>query len=1022
MARDAGTAKAYAGVMEFRILGPLEVSENGEAISIGGRKERALLALLVVNAPSAVSVDRMADELWGDEAPPTAIKTLRSYVSRLRRRLGEGASLITVGSGYALDIGPDEIDAARFERLLGASLEHQRTDAHLLAAEQLADALSLWRGTALADLDDHPFAQLEATRLEGRRLEALEARIASDLELGRHRRLITELEELVERHPLRETFWSQLMLAFYRSGRQADALRAFQSASTRLGQELGIEPSLELRRLEEAILLQDRSIESPTHVPISHNLPSPRDSFIGREAELGDIIRLLTDYRCVTLTGVGGCGKTRLGLEAARQALEDNPDGARYIELASLSDADTLAEHVLLSFGEPGSHAADPGRVLVDHLQNRRFLLVFDNCEHLVAPVAELADRLLDGCASLSILATSRERLGIGGEANFHVSPLAVPAMDDQLEEVRKAEAVRLFVDRVRNHQHDFEVDEHSRTDVVRICRTLDGIPLALELAAARARTMSLPHLVERLEERFALLTQGSRTAPPRQQTLRAAIDWSHDLLSDGARRLLRRLALFGGGLTLDAACSVAGDDDEAATLDALDELVDKSIIEVDDGRYRLLETIRQYAFEQLVLAAEAPSIGRRFRDWFTRLAENADSEIRGAEQRRWWTRLEHEHDNLRAAIRWCLNNDDPDGALRLTSAMGWFWFMRGYWREAARWLERGLDAERASALWRAHAITRAGAGEIIRANLTFAPYLDEALQIYQSNGDRAGLAWLTFLRGYVAAYTDEAEARERLDESYGLYAELDDAWGMAFVSRYIGDLSEGADAVVGHHMASRDGFAALGDRWNVAFTLYNLGGWYFSVNRLAESEEVCSEARAIAAEIGDVVWYAHATRTIGMAAYAGGDHLRAEAFLREALDDLELIGDETCAVTMNSFLGMVELQRGRLGPAARYLGAALRGVLSVDSSGRRGGDHLVRAALLAAAAGDLEAAARFAGAPAPTTTLSPTYEMERDRLDSLLAGLDTGVRVAITTGAGQQAIPDIIGEAVAWFERLDNA
>jgi predicted ATPase/DNA-binding SARP family transcriptional activator len=1007
--------------MEFRILGPLEVSHTGEAVAIGGRKEKALLALLVVNAGTAVSVDRMVDELWGDETPPTATKTLRSYISRLRRRLGDGASLITVGSAYMLETEPNEIDAARFERLLDASLEHQRADAHLLAADRLADALKLWRGKALADLDDHPFAQLEATRLERRRLEALEARITSDLALGRHRRLIAELEELVERHPLAETFWSQLMLAFYRSGRQADALRAFQSASALLGEELGIEPSIELRRLEEAILLQDASIESPTTVPISHNIPNPRDSFIGRETELADISRLLTDYRCVTLTGVGGCGKTRLGLEAARQALETHPDGARYIELAALSDPDTLAEHVLLSFGEPGSHAADPGRVLVDHLRDKRFLLVFDNCEHLVAPTAELVDRLLDGCAGLSVLATSREHLGIGGEANFHVRPLAVPAIDDELEDVLIAEAVRLFVDRVRIHQHDFAVDDPIRADVVRICRTLDGIPLALELAAARARTMSPVDLGARLDERFALLTQGSRTAPPRQQTLRAAIDWSYDLLSDQARRLLRRLALFAGGLTLDAASSVAGDDDTTATLDTLDELVDKSLIEVDNGRYRLLETIRQYAFEQLVLAAEAPATGRRFRDWFTNLAERADSGMRGADQRDWWTRLEHEHDNVRAAIGWSLTNDDPDGALRLISAMGWFWFVRGYWREAARWIHRGLDIEGAAPLWRAHAITRAGCGEIIRANLTFAPYLEEALEVYRTERDRSSLAWVTFLRGYVAAYSDESEARVRLDESHALFEQLGDPWGMAFVSRYLGDLAADPEAVVRHHLLSRDGFAALGDRWNVAFTLYNLGGWYLGANRLAESEDVCDQAREIAAEIGDVVWYAHATRTVGMAAFAGGDHLRAEAFLREALDDLELIGDETCAVTMNSFLGMVELGRGRMRPAAKHLGSALRGVLAVDSSGRRGGDHLVRTALLVAGAGDLEAAARFAGTSAPTTTLSPTYETERDRLDSLLAGLDDGVRGTITADAGQHAIPDIIGEAVSWLERLDD-
>ena len=628
-------------------------------------------------------------------------------------------------------------------------------------------------------------------------------------------------------------------------------------------------------------------------------------------------------------------------------------------------------------------------------------------------------DRLLDGCASLSILATSREPLGIGGEANFHVSPLAVPEVDADLASVRDAEAVRLLVDRVRTHHHGFAVDEDNRADVVSICRTLDGIPLALELAAARARTMSPRDLAERLDERFALLTQGSRTASPRQQTLRAAIDWSHDMLTDEARCLLRRLALFAGGLTLESACSVAGEDDEGATLAALDELVDKSLIEIDDGRYRLLETIRQYAFEQLVVGAEAPGVGRRFRDWFTTLAESADSGIRGADQRDWWTGLEREHDNVRTAISWSLNSDDPDGALRLISAMGWFWFVRGYWREAARWLHRGLETEGASALWRAHAITRCGCGEIIRANLTFAPYLDEALEVYQIEEGRSNLAWVTFLRGYVAEYTDESEARALLTESCAMYTALGDPWGVAFVNRYLGDVAEEPEAAVRHHLASRDGFAALGDRWNVAFTLYNLGAIYLNLGQLAESEETCEQARVIAGEIGDVVWYAHATRTIGMAAYAGGDHLRAEPFLREALDDLELIGDQTCAVTMNSYLGMVELGRGRFRHAARHLSAALQGVLAVDSSGRRGASHLLRTALLAAAVGDLDVAARLAEPARTVTVESPTFVAEQDQLEVFLTALDPGVLQAISEEVAQLPIPDVIGEALAWCDQL---
>lgn len=1010
--------------MDFRILGPLEVAEDDGPVQVRGRMEEALLALLVVNAGTAVSVDVVAEELWGDHPPPTAIKTVRSYVSRLRRRLGEAVNIETTGSGYALNTDRTTIDAFRFEDLLNSAIEHRRGGFHELAASELASALDEWRGPVLAGLEDHNFARMEAARLDSRRLEALEARLASDLELGRHRQLVAELEQLVSAHPHHEAFWKHLMMALYRSDRQADALGAFRDAKAGLGEELGIEPSEELRELEEQILLQDPALlASHAREHPVHNLPTSLDSFVGRAEEMKEIRLLLTDYRCVTLTGVGGSGKTRLGIEVARSIVDGYPDGARWAELATINDPDGLAEHVLLTFGEPGSHAADPGGVLVEILRPKRFLLILDNCEHMIGPVAELTDRLLTECPDLRVLATSREAFGIAGEAVYHVPTLQVPEWGDSPDRVRDTEAALLFVDRVRTHIHDFTVDEQTAASVTTVCRKLDGIPLALELGAARMRTMTISELADRIDNRFELLIKGSRIAPPRQQTLRATIEWSYELLTPAAKRTLRTLGVFAGTWTLEAARAVALEDETEITIMGLvDELVDKCLVETaSEDRFRLLETIRQFAFEQLVVSGEAPGIGRRHRDWYLKTAIGKDPELRGSQQVSAWTRLEQDHDNLRAAIRWSLDNGEPDSALELVAALGYFWMVRGYWREAWRWLDRAL-AQGGSPLARAEAITAEAITEVIRVNFgAVKELLGEAVVVFEEANVPASHARASLLQAVGEYQSDSGAANELLQQVYDSAIASDDSWSAAFVARYLGEIGSDVDDI-SLLEESYQRFLTMGDRWNAAFSMYFMSGWYLASEMYMESEESAWKARDIAADIGDIIWHAHATRNLGLAAFQTGDHDRGRKYMSEALERLSAIGDDACSSTLNRNLAALALESGDTVEAIRLIAEAIRSAIRLGV-GMNGGMTLWRAAETAVAAGDADHAVHLATVARRELNdniqiLGPRLNRDIEAIESqIVDSIEPGLRDEIAGEVGDLPLDETLKLALQWCD-----
>jgi predicted ATPase/DNA-binding SARP family transcriptional activator len=601
-----------------------------------------------------VSKDRLADAVWADWPPAQAEKVLRTHVHRLRGALGDGV-IETHSDGYALAPGV-VVDAEVFEAEASAGD----------SAPGLRAALARWKGDAYVDLGEWAPAELERTRLAELRDGALETCLALEIEDGGAAGCIAELEAMVADTPLRERRWFLLMTALSKAGRVADALRAYQQARKVFAEELGIDPGPELRALEEEILLAD--IRSPRR----GNLPRQLTSFVGRAHEVGQVAGLVRDRPLVTLTGFGGVGKTRLALQVAAEVASEFPDGAWLCELGPVTDPDAVWESLAATLRvrpAPGRTLRD---VLLDYLEAKRLLLVLDNCEHLLSAVSRAADTIVQRCPRVALLATSREQLAVPGERIVAVSPLPVPSADDTVDALAPSDAVRLFSERAHDTNDTFTLTDRNAAAVAELCRQLDGLPLALELAAARIRSMSPDDLVARIDERFRLLTRGSRAAPERHQTLRNTIDWSYDLLTPTEQRALNGLSVFAGGCDLASAEAVLGADDVVPqdVVDLLGELADKSLVEVDatdgQGRYRLLETIRQYARERLEAAGEAARVRSRHLARYVNLAEEAGPHLRGPDVFDWVPLLERETDNFRAALDWAVESELADEALRL--------------------------------------------------------------------------------------------------------------------------------------------------------------------------------------------------------------------------------------------------------------------------------------------------------------------------------------------------------------------
>ena len=710
-------------------MGPLEVFDDaGSPLMLAAGKLRALLAVLALRAGQVVSAERLVEDLWGSDAPASAANSLQGLVSKLRRALPAGM-VVTRPPGYVLAVDPEVVDVGRFERLVVEGRKAALGGDAAGAAALFGKALALWRGPALAEFSYDEFAQGEMVRLGEARLAVSEDRIEADLACGRHAALVGEVQSLVSEHPLRERLRGQLMIALYRSGRQADALRCYQEGRAILAEELGHRSRSRAAHLEAAVLAHDPALDPPAAarggdmlaVPVGSApsagkslpwtaAPGSLTSFVGRHSQVVEVTKLVGEGRLVTITGPGGAGKTRLAVEVGTHLQTSVPDGVWLVELAPLSDPSSLPRAVAAVLGVREHRPMPPTRGagaeasashverLVEYLGEKDVLLVLDNCEHLVEAAARLAGYLLARCSQLRILATSREPLAIPGEVQWPIPPMTIPAAGASQAELASSEAVRLFAERATAVQPSFTLTPETVRVVAGICRRLDGIPLAIELAAARVKVLPVTQIAERLDDRFHLLTGGSRTASARHRTLAALVDWSYDLLTQAERAGFEALSVFVGGCPLDAAEHVCdgNDIDPGDVIDIVAHLVDKSLLVAGQGidgtaRYRMLETLRQYGLAKLVAEGRVDHARQRHLEWGLALAEQAEPQMRGPAQRQWLDRLAADHDNLRASLDWAIRQGNTEEALRLGGALAWFWWVRGHQREGRAWLEQAL-------------------------------------------------------------------------------------------------------------------------------------------------------------------------------------------------------------------------------------------------------------------------------------------------------------------------------------------
>jgi predicted ATPase len=670
--------------------------------------------------------------------------------------------------------------------------------------------------------------------------------------------------------------------------------------------------------------------------PLHHNLPSQVTSFIGREKELAEVRHLLQSIRLLTLTGSGGCGKTRLALQVASDLLGEYPDGVWFVELAPLTDESLVPQAVLTALGLRAVPSQPISVTLSDYLRDRQVLLVIDNCEHLIGASAQLVATLLRVCPKLRILATSRELLGVAGEVPWSVPSLALPDPSQltAVDVVKDVEAVRLFVDRAAAVQRDLVVTPQNAAAIAQICLRLDGIPLAIELAAARMRGLTVEQIAARLDDRFRLLTGGSRTSLRRQQTLRAAVDWSYDLLSEAEQMAFRRLSVFAGGWTLEAAESVCAGDrlDAGDVMDLMLQLVDKSLVLVDEqrrkGRYRFLEMIRQYAGEKLLDAGEAAAVRKRHRDSYLILAEQAEPHLQGGEQREWLDRLEVEHDNLRAALDWSHGQlDDASLELRLAAALGRFWHWRGFTAEGLGRLRAALDrTEDETSPARALAMNWAGRLEVSLGNLV--------------------------------------KATELLNASVALSRQLQDPWLVCFALRHlamVGNVPSPNDRHALYAESLRYGRQA-GAKHDVAWALVSEVGLFSQEGDKKTAERMYREALAIGREARDRTSTSQCLNGLGWLAREDGDYPRSEAFHQEALVVASEIDYLNGMMEALAFLGWLARDQGELAVARTYLRRAL-------AEARRAGDvqrataYLVLYASVRVAENAWESAARMLSA-----------------------------------------------------------
>ena len=841
------------------MLGPFEVrTDDGVFADVPGARLRGLLIALALEPGHAVPKATLVDWIWGERPPSDAANALQRLVSRLRKALPAG---LVEGQtdGYRLTVEPDAVDAVRFERLVGQA----RNDEDPRRVRLLREALALWRGAAMqgVGLQDSAAFDAAVTRLEGLRLTAMEDRFDAEVSLGHGVELVTELTDLVAAHPLRERLVAALMRALVAAGRDTEALLVYQRTREALADALGVDPSPELSALHVALLRGELGRREENRTT---NLRAELTSFVGKDADVAAVRELIAEHRLTTLIGPGGSGKTRLATETARTLLGDLPDGAWLVELAAIGADGDVAQSTLAALGLRdallgGTPNAEPMDRLIAAIRERETLVILDNCEHVIESAAAFAYRVLGECQRLRILATSREPLGITGEALWLVEPLALPEGDASPGEIESSHAVQLLQDRAGAVRKDLATDARTLSNMARVCRALDGIPLAIELAAARLRTMSLDQLANRLDDRFRLLTGGSRTALPQHRTLRAVVDWSWELLTDAERMVLRRLAVFSGGASLDAAEQVCVGDgiEQEQVLGLLTALTEKSLLltEGDSApRYRMLDTIKEYARDRLAETGESDLARHAHLAYFTELTETADPHLRRAEQLEWLAALEAEHDNIAVALRGALAADEAHGAMRLAAGAGWYWWLGGHKAEGIELLTAAAkppgevtDEIRAWVYALVVMFMTDGPGDQYQAE----EWIHKAYRFSQRSQRRHPAL------GFVAALERMLQGPDAFLPAFEPLLDDEDPWVRALARLQLGKMrivlgQGGRDADAYLEMALAE-FRALGERWGISFALTELADRIATRGEFAGACEYYEQAIAVVTDVGAI-------------------------------------------------------------------------------------------------------------------------------------------------------------------------
>jgi predicted ATPase/DNA-binding SARP family transcriptional activator len=885
---------------EFLVLGPLLVRRDGEDLVLGGRRPRALLAALLLHANHLVSSERLAEDLWEGRPPATARAALQMHVTTLRRALGSDAPIRTGAGGYTLAVELDQVDAARFEWAVGRAREVLRAGNPRRAAAELEAAFALWRGRAFADLADASFVRLEAQRLEELRVVAEEDWVQARLACGEHAGLVGQLAQLVVENPYRERLRCQLMLALYRSGRQADALAAYRDARELLVSELGIEPGPELRELERGILAHDAGLAAPAPVTALERaepsggagaavarLPTPATPTVGREEDLARLGALVDgpSTRLTTVVGPGGVGKTRVAVELARALNETRHDGVHFVSLAPLASHEHVASAIAEGLGLTPNPGQSEQELLRRHCAARELLLVLDNFEHVLEAAPLVAD-LLASCPRLSVLATSREPLHLRAEHVFALAPLAV-ASPASATSFRDAPALELFTSIVRARRPEFELASADVAVLGEICERLDGLPLAIELAAGSLSVLSVTELATRTRHGLDGLSPGPRDAPARQRTLRATLDWSYRLLSDGERTALASLSVFAGGFTRAAAEAVAG-----VAVHVLEALTAKQLVTAyptEHGlRFAMLETIREFAHERLAELPSGDDVRHRHLGHFLAFAERRAVDVRRAGLRAAAAELEREMNNLRAAFAWAVEVAATESALRLAIATAEHSSVR-HGPEGDRWFidALALPQDNVAPALRAKALTRCAPRLQFIGGLAAAESAARAgLELHEQIGDAAGRAESLTALAAVTRYRGRAEeAFAHASEAVILAREHPDpvvlssalAWAANTAPTLAQVLAYGHEAVAAYRAV---------DNWaEISFVHTGLAYRAIAFGDYLEADRQVAAAVRAAITAEDEIVLGFARGNEGLSALFSGDFRRADTAFRAELE-----------------------------------------------------------------------------------------------------------------------------------------